>query len=115
VRVELGFSLDLQASAAAVDAFSPKGMSLDSLKVYAAQLYSEASSRTELVKAFKLFDKAGKGRITRRSLRETATDMGETLSDDTLNEMVRVVDLDQKGYITEQQFVDFMLSVWNAR
>ena len=115
VRVGLGFSLDLQACAAAVDAFSPKGMSLKSLKIYAAQLYSEAASRVELVKAFKLFDKAGKGRITRRSLQETANDMGEKITDDTLNDMIKVVDLDHKGYITEPQFIDFMLSVWHDR
>lgn len=115
VREGLGFGLDLKASAAAVDAFSPKGMSLKSLKIYAAQQYAEVSARAELVKAFKLFDKAGRGKITRRSLRETSVELGEKISDDTLTEMVKVVDLDHKGYITETEFVDFMVSVWHGR
>lgn len=112
VRIELGFDLDLQACAAAVGAFSPDGMSLKSLKIYLAQLFADASARMELMRAFKLFDKNHSGRLTRRSLRDTATEIGEKLSDDAIKDMIMVADLEQKGYVTETDFVNFMVSAW---
>jgi calmodulin len=113
--LDLGFELDLKASAAAVDAFSPNGTSLKSLKIYTAQLYAEVTSRAELIKAFKMFDKKDTGRITRRSLRETATEVGDKISDDAIAEMIQVADTEHKGYLTEQEFVNFMVSAWSSR
>lgn len=112
VRLTLGFDLDLKACSAAVNAFSPNGMSLKSLKIYMAQVFAEASARMDLVKAFKMFDKKGTGRITRRSLRDTATELGEKINDDAIRDMIMVADTEEKGYLTEKDFVDFMAAAW---
>lgn len=90
-------------------------MSLDSLKIHCAQLYGELSAKTELIKVFKLFDKTGSGRITRRTIREAAAEVGEKMTEDSIREMILVADVNKRGYIEENEFVDFMLVAWGSR
>ena len=90
-------------------------MTLASLKKYVVQLYADAATRTELMKAFKLFDKRGTGRLTRRSIKETAHDIGEKINDEAILEMVQVAGDMQKGYVTQDDFVNFMMSAWSSR
>jgi Ca2+-binding EF-hand superfamily protein len=111
----LGFDNDLKACSAALDMFKPKGMNEEYLKKHVAKLFAEMNARNELTKVFKLFDKKGAGRITKRSLRETVADLGEKMSDDAMSEMLLVADREKKGHVTLEDFIALMSESWMAR
>lgn len=115
IREALGLDSDLEACISAVEAFAPNGMPIDSVKKHLAQAMADAATRAELQRAFKLFDPRGTGRITRRSLKETSVEIGEKLTDDSILEMIQVAGGMKKGYITEEEFVNFMMEAWSTR
>lgn len=59
----------------------------------------------EILKAFRLFDADGRGRITMATLRRVADEMGEVMNDEELNEMIVEADRNKKGYVDEEDFV----------
>ena len=60
------------------------------------------------MKAFKLFDEDGTGRISLKNLRKVARELGENLSDDELQAMIDEFDKDQDGEINEAEFMSIM-------
>jgi Ca2+-binding EF-hand superfamily protein len=63
-------------------------------------------SRDELEKVFDLFDEDRKGYISLKDLRKAATDLGESMTDEELNEMISRASSD--GKVTLAQFRDIM-------
>ena len=53
----------------------------------------------EIVEAFKVFDREGNGFITSLEIRRVMTNLGNKLTDDEVDEMVREADLDGDGQI----------------
>lgn len=115
LRKFCGFSPNIKECEAAVAPFDPKGMSLASLKIHFGILSVETKAKVELSAAFKLFDRKKTGRISRDTLRDTASYLKETLSDETIRQMMREADEGKKGYLDEQDFINFLLSDWIAR
>ncbi|GAO48899.1 cell division control protein 31 [Saitoella complicata NRRL Y-17804] len=62
----------------------------------------------EIRRAFALFDDEGTGKISLRSLRRVAKELGEPLDDEELQAMIDEFDLDQDGGIDEQEFISIM-------
>jgi centrin-3 len=62
----------------------------------------------EMIKAFKLFDDENTGKITLKSLRRVARDLGENLTDDELQAMIDEFDKDQDGAIDQNEFIAIM-------
>ena len=59
----------------------------------------EADSEEEIKEAFKVFDKDGNGFIGAAELRHVMTNLGEKLTDEEVDEMVREADIDGDGQI----------------
>ena len=53
----------------------------------------------EIVQAFKTFDREGNGFIQSTEIRRVMTNLGNKLSDDEVDEMVREADLDGDGQV----------------
>lgn len=63
--------------------------------------------------AFKVFDKDGKGYLLADNLRDTITNMGISLNQQDLDEIMAEADTDGNGKLDEQEFVDIVMQ-WGA-
>lgn len=62
-----------------------------------ARKMKATDSKSEIVEAFKVFDKDGSGKISAEELRSIMTDLGEKLTDGDVDEMIREADKDGDG------------------
>ncbi len=69
---------------------------------------SEKDSKEEILKAFRLFDDDEKGKISFRNLKRVAKELGETMTDEELAEMIEEADRDGDGEISEEEFMRVM-------
>ena len=67
-------------------------------------------SAEEIKEAFKVFDKDGNGFISAAELRHIMTNLGEKLTDEEVDEMIREADVDGDGQINYDEFVDMMMA-----
>ncbi|XP_062997698.1 centrin-2-like [Elgaria multicarinata webbii] len=72
------------------------------------QKMSETDPKEEIVKAFKLFEDQESGKISFKNLKHIAGEIGESLTDEELQEMIDEADLDGDGEVNEQEFVKIM-------
>lgn len=79
----------------------------DFLRVVAPRL-RDKSSREEIYKVFKLFDEDNTGRISFKNLRKIAAEVGETIGDAELHEMIGEADRTGDGLITFEDFYRVM-------
>lgn len=59
----------------------------------------EIDTEKELLNAFKVFDKDGSGTISSDELRNVLKSLGETLTDDEVEQMVQLADRNGDGQI----------------
>ena len=76
---------------------------------YAEKMQSP-DKEEDLVEAFKIFDKDGTFKISAQELRHVMTTLGERLSEEEADEMIREADCDGDGYIDYQEFVKVMMT-----
>ena len=69
---------------------------------------SERDPREEILKAFRLFDDDTTGKISLKNLKRVARELGETMNDDELQEMIDEADRDGDGEISEEEFIRIM-------
>jgi len=72
------------------------------------QLSNQGDEEEEMKEAFRIFDKDGKGAISRNELRHVMTNLGEKLTDEEVDEMIREADVDGDGQITYEEFVQML-------
>jgi centrin-1 len=68
----------------------------------------ERDSREEILKAFRLFDDDETGFITFKNLKRVAKELGETLTDEEIQEMIDEADRDGDGQVNEEEFFRIM-------
>ncbi|KAL3773843.1 hypothetical protein ACHAWO_002208 [Cyclotella atomus] len=68
----------------------------------------ERDSREEIIKAFRLFDDDETGKISFRNLKRVAVELGETISDEELQEMIDEADRDGDGEVSQEEFIRIM-------
>merc|ERR1719230_147102 len=73
------------------------------LEIMTAKM-SEKDSKEQIQKAFQLF-KGPSGKISFEDLKAVAKELGETMSDEELTEMIREADKDEDGEVSEEEFM----------
>ena len=68
----------------------------------------QRDSREEMIKAFRLFDDDETGSITFKNLKRVAKELGETLADEELQEMIDEADRDGDGEVSQEEFLRVM-------
>ena len=63
-----------------------------------------------LIDYLQVFDKDGNGFISAAELRHIMTNLGEKLTDEEVDEMIREADVDGDGQINYDEFVDMMMA-----
>ena len=64
-----------------------------------ARKMKDQDTEEELIEAFKVFDRDGNGLISAAELRHVMTNLGEKLTDEEVDEMIREADLVGDGHI----------------
>lgn len=73
-----------------------------------ARKMKDTDSEDEIREAFKVFDRDGNGFISSAELRHVMTSIGEKLTEEEVDEMIREADADGDGQINYNEFVDLL-------
>ncbi|CAL9757584.1 unnamed protein product, partial [Musa acuminata subsp. burmannicoides] len=76
-----------------------------------ARKVKETNIEEELKEAFKVFDKDQNGFISAAELRNVMINLGEKLTDEEVDQMIREADLDGDGQVNYEEFVRMMMAV----
>jgi len=68
----------------------------------------ERDSKEEILKAFRLFDDDETGKISFKNLRRVANELGESMTDEELQEMIDEADRDGDGEVSQEEFLRIM-------
>lgn len=63
----------------------------------------------DFVKAFQVFDKDGTGKVTPGDIRYLLTGLGERLTDEEVDELMKGIEIDSDGLIDYKKFVEDVL------
>merc|ERR1712113_1099240 len=75
-----------------------------------ARKMKDTDTEEELIEAFKVFVRDGNGFISGAEMRHVMTNLGEKLTDEEVDEMIREADVDGDGQINYEEFVKMMMS-----
>ena len=70
----------------------------------------DTDSKDEIREAFRAFDKDGNGFISAAELRHVMMNLGETLTDEEVNEMIREADINADGQVNYEGNLLFILN-----
>merc|ERR1711874_208043 len=68
----------------------------------------DGNMEVELRQAFRVFDRSGDGLVDTDELRHVMTNLGEKLTNEDVDEMLRMADIDHNGQINYEEFVRIM-------
>ena len=74
-----------------------------------AEKMNQKDGKEEMMKGFKLFDEEGSGKISFKNFKKVAKELGESLSDEELTEIIAEADTDGDGEISEAEFLAVMV------
>lgn len=74
-----------------------------------ARKMKDTDSEEEIREAFRVFDKDGNGFISAAELRHVMTSLGEKLTDEEVDEMIREADIDGDGQVNYEGQISFLI------
>ncbi|XP_052472075.1 calmodulin-alpha isoform X1 [Carassius gibelio] len=77
-----------------------------------ARKMKDTDSEEEIREAFRVFDKDGNGYISAAELRHVMTNLGEKLTDEEVDEMIREADIDGDGQVNYEVTCCHLLAVF---
>lgn len=83
-------------------------LSFEDFLTLMSQKMSEKDSKQEILKAFRLFNEDGTGKISFQNLKRVANELGENLTDEELQEMIDEADCKGDGEVTQEEFLRIM-------
>ena len=70
----------------------------------------QTETEQELIEAFKIFDKEGKGLISENEFKHIMLSLGEKISEEELEEMMKKAHPQNQGYVNYKEFAKILLS-----
>tara|TARA_B110000305_G_C19272224_1_gene555045 strand:+ start:475 stop:954 length:480 start_codon:yes stop_codon:yes gene_type:complete len=107
----LGFQVkkaEIRTMMSDVDKEGADNITFDEFVEMCGPKMTSRDTRDEIMKVFGLFDDDGTGAISFRNLRRVASELGENLTDEELQEMIDEADRDGDGLINEDEFFRVM-------
>ncbi|EDQ88597.1 uncharacterized protein MONBRDRAFT_26207 [Monosiga brevicollis MX1] len=108
----LGFNpteVEVQECVIVADSNGTGNVSLDKFrKAVDLMAQKPQPTKSQLQEAFNAFDKKGKGSIAINEIRNLLTKMGEGLTEQEFNDMIRVADADGSGSIDVEELFEMM-------
>ncbi|KAI9325211.1 centrin-1 [Zopfochytrium polystomum] len=80
-------------------------LSFDEFLFLMAAKLSEKDTHAEMMRAFRLFDVEGRGKISFKDLKRVARELGEDMGDDEIQMMIDETDKDGDGEIGEEDWI----------
>lgn len=99
---------DVRAMISEVDKDGSGEIDFDEFLQLMAGKQSNMTMEDELRGAFNVFDKDGSGYISSEELKQVLTNLGETMTDEEIDEMMKEADLDSDGQVSFDEFVKMM-------
>ena len=93
-----------------VDAVGNRTIAFPEFLTLMAHRMQDTDSEEGILEAFKVFDRDGNGFISAAELRHVMTNLGEKLTDEEVDEMIREADIDGDGQINYEEFVKMMMA-----
>jgi calmodulin len=75
-----------------------------------ARKMRDTDTEEELIEAFKVFDRDSNGLISGQELKHVMISLGEKITDEEVEEMIREADIDGDGYINYEEFVRMIIN-----
>merc|ERR1711934_475013 len=72
---------------------------------------SDKDAKEDIVKAFRLFDDDETNKVSFKNLKRVAKELGESMGDEELQEMIDEADTDGDGEVNEEEFLKIMKKV----
>ncbi|XP_050757997.1 uncharacterized protein LOC127019810 [Gymnogyps californianus] len=104
----LGCELGKEEMKRIVSEFSEEGsgkLTFKSFLQVMTQKMAEPCLKKEILEAFKVFDCDGTGKISFENLKVVASEVGEDITDEELQEMIAEADVDGDGVVDKQEFL----------
>jgi calmodulin len=84
-------------------------ISFDEFAILMVDKMKNVDTEQEVRDAFRVFDVNGNGFLSADELRHVATNLGEKLTEEEANEMIRSANVDGNGQINYEDFVNLMI------
>lgn len=108
VMTSLGISKSKKDIQEFIETYDSDGNGTIELPEFLKFIQQSSRSENEMRDAFRVFDKDGNGFITAQELKQVMTSLGERLTDEEIDEMVREADVDGDNQVNYEEFVKLM-------